>query len=98
MVIKMSDLINKQAVIDAFYQYPNVNWTTLDVMEKINEVPSTQPEHGHWVEDCRYYDLKCSKCGERSLCYFDEEELDYYLCRSKYCPNCGAKMDEVINE
>lgn len=62
----------------------------------LQEAPTVDlVEHGHWVEDCRYYDLKCSKCGERSLCYFDEEELDYYLCRSKYCPNCGAKMDEV---
>ena len=40
------------------------------------------------------YDLKCSKCGKRPLYSFNEEELDYYLCRSKYCPNCGAYMME----
>lgn len=40
----MNDLISRQAAIEAFYQYPNINWTTLDVMERINEVPSAQPE------------------------------------------------------
>ena len=40
----MSDLISRRAAIDAFYKYPNVNWTTLDVMKKINAVPSAQPE------------------------------------------------------
>jgi len=42
--ILMTDSISRKAAIDAFYQYPNVNWTTLDVMEKIKELPSAQPE------------------------------------------------------
>ena len=33
-----------------------------------------------------YYEWKCSECG----CIFEEDEPTY-----KYCPNCGAKMDEV---
>lgn len=33
-----------------------------------------------------YYEWKCSECG----CVFEEEEPTY-----NYCPNCGAKMDEV---
>lgn len=32
-----------------------------------------------------YYEWKCSQCG----CVFEDEEPTY-----KYCPNCGAKMDE----
>ena len=32
-----------------------------------------------------YYEWECSQCG----CVFEEEEPTY-----KYCPNCGAKMDE----
>ena len=66
--------------------------------EQLKNAPTIDlVKHGHWV-DTDYYDLKCSKCGERPLYYFNEEELDYYLCRSKYCPHCGAKMDEVTNE
>ena len=38
----MDDLISRQAAIDAFYYYPNINWTTLDVMEKIDKVPPAQ--------------------------------------------------------
>ena len=63
------------------------------ILANIDDMPTIDStEHGHWVEDHRYYDLKCSNCGERPLYYFNEEELDYYPCRSKYCPNCGAKM------
>ena len=40
----MDELINRQAAIDEFYKYPNINWTTLDVMKKINSLPSTQLE------------------------------------------------------
>ncbi len=36
----MSDLIDRQAAIDAFYKYPNIGWTTLDVLTKINALPS----------------------------------------------------------
>lgn len=55
----MSDLINRQQVIDAFYQYPNINWTTLDVMEKIKELPSVQPEqHEIGYSECANAMLK----------------------------------------
>lgn len=40
----MDELISKQQAIDEFYKYPNINWTTLDVMEKINSLPTTQLE------------------------------------------------------
>ena len=37
-------------------------------------------KHGHWIWEDHY--LVCSECGK---------END----RKNYCPNCGAKMDEV---
>jgi hypothetical protein len=40
----MSDLISRQAAIDAFYKHPNINWTTLDVLAKIDALPSAQPD------------------------------------------------------
>ena len=40
----MDDLISRQAAIDAFYKHPNINWTILDVLTKINALPSAQPE------------------------------------------------------
>lgn len=40
-----------------------------------------EPKTGHWIEDEYEMEVRCSACGE---------END--MC-SKYCPNCGARMD-----
>lgn len=59
-----------------------------DMKSEFEDAPTIDAEpvkHGRWVETDRddpcYY--ACSLCGKRS----DFEE--------NYCPNCGAKMDEV---
>ena len=45
--------------------------------------------HGHWILVNRPVDLidweKCSVCGYEN----------FYFSRFKFCPDCGAKMDEV---
>ena len=48
----------------------------------INDLESleAEPKHGRWIWQGHY--LVCSECGK---------END----RTNYCPNCGAKMDEV---
>ena len=47
--------------------------------------------HGQWymLEDCANDGLYCSACGRR----VHHEEFAYKKLKSKYCPNCGAKMD-----
>lgn len=42
--------------------------------------------HGHWVYD-HWCEFKCSNCGGWS-------NSEPYRGREKYCPNCGANMDE----
>lgn len=45
--------------------------------------------HGHWVreeDDCGNY-WSCSHCKQFS-----------YSGKSRYCPNCGSKMDETVIE
>ena len=87
----MDKLISQQAAIDAFYQYPNINWTTLDVMEKIKELPSVQPERktGHWIKTARwgrvYY---CDRCRN----YLDFDGVNAGRGSTNFCPNCGADM------
>lgn len=59
-----------------------------DVKFDIDEAPTIDAEpvrHGHWVANrlCDFWG--CSCCGESTFL-----ESDY-----QYCPNCGAKMDEV---
>lgn len=46
---------------------------------------------GYWVYSEKGYVINCSNCGERlELCYPDGTEIR----ATKYCPNCGAKMDK----
>ena len=48
-------------------------------------------KHGYWKEitDPIFASTyKCSVCGNDAI-------LDYDFVLTKYCPNCGSKMDEV---
>ena len=57
----------------------------------VNEVPSAQPEQkvGKWIrhenEDGEPYGHNCSVCGEWYVMPYG---------KTKFCPNCGAKMEE----
>ena len=56
-----------------------------DVMSTIDEMPTVEPKHGHWVKSLDHYDrYMCSVCG-----HLTNTESD------NYCQYCGAKMDEV---
>lgn len=55
-----------------------------------------QPKTGHWVLSGGYW--RCSECKEKSLLKLDKATggyREYEPVRSKYCPQCGAKMQEV---
>ena len=47
-------------------------------------------KHGSWVgiDDFPHEDWECTNCGY--IIYGDDDIRDLH-----YCPNCGAKMDEV---
>ena len=101
MVRVMSDYIKREDAID--YLTTNINWfdadgietseeeKRADITELVNGVSSANVapvRHGRWSEEniiaCggfvrEYYE--CSICFGRNT------------CRSKYCPNCGARMD-----
>lgn len=58
------------------------------VMEYIEEIPSAdvQPvKHGHWIKEQRWNDYSCSCCSG--------EYIGHGAVIWKYCPNCGAKMN-----
>ena len=69
------------------------------VLRIVDEQPTIDPyKHGKWtwkqcvsVDDG--YDLICSCC--KSICdgYYDDENGEYLFKKSRFCPNCGAKMD-----
>ena len=43
-------------------------------------------KHGRWLDGI------CTNCGVEALEYVDEEG-DWLVYTTDYCPNCGAKMD-----
>lgn len=52
------------------------------VLSHTPTVDAVEVVHGRWIGTL--YDFKCSACGVyQSL----------YSGRTRYCPNCGAKMD-----
>ena len=49
--------------------------------------------HGRWIETHEVLDyIKCSECGKDWCTVANDTET------FNYCPNCGAKMDEVRDE
>lgn len=77
----MSDLIDRQAAIDAmFAEMPGLTFN--DVLRILRTLPSAQPEQkaARWKgEGFGYY--RCSLCGMIGN-------------GTRYCPNCGAYIGE----
>lgn len=76
----------------------NINWTTLDVMEKIDKVPSAQSERNtaEWIygEKDGADGWYCSKCGFHIPWYYDYYGLNNinFIRDFHTCPHCDAKM------
>ena len=82
----MSDLIDRDAAIEALKRAETITkaFGYHNVIDTIRELSSVQPEpkKGRWIKmsdaDRIYY--CCSRCGEEGN-------------RTRFCPNCGAKME-----
>ena len=96
----MDDLIIRQAAIDAIFSEPlyesgmkkrDADAAVIAIYEKIKSLPSAQPKQkvGKWIrhenEDGEPYGHNCSVCGEWYVMPYG---------KTKFCPNCGAKMEE----
>ena len=62
-----------------------------------NDIKETDKKHGYWfaLDECANEGVYCSVCNKKvyKLNYANQK------LKSKYCPNCGAIMDEKnINE
>lgn len=81
------EYIEKQALIEAFEPERSVDWYTPWIVDKINERPTAdvvEVVYGEWIrQDETFTRFMCSECGTKN-----------HNIRWRYCPNCGAKMDE----
>ena len=81
-----ADLIEKELTENGFYE-----------LDKIPTADVVPVKHGHWIEltdyvGDTYYD--CSACGES----WTTIEGDPWDNGMNYCPKCGTKMDEVLED
>lgn len=93
------DCISRQAVLDTIGNVPDYDdgmvWEALSHAQRdVALLPSVspQPKMGQWNFTKHYgrdYYV-CSVCGM--------ERMDDHSSGWNYCPNCGAKMQEVNNE
>ena len=85
------DAISRKAAIDAIWDGVNMDIYTREVKECLETLPpvTPQPKMGRWIEHINngMQYIECPKCSS----WF----LRMYLTRNSYCPNCGAKMQEV---
>lgn len=103
----MDDTISRRAAIKAIDDLPNCYNGYSDTYDKayiigvLEEVPTIEPKRGRWedveevleegITDGTPYTImsvgyKCSECGNEMGNLWS------------FCPNCGAKMDEVEDE
>ena len=96
----MSDLISRNALLDAIPK--NDELLSVDVRRIICEAPIIDAEpvrHGRWVYDPNGMDFNlgawvCSECRERNNNLGGMRRINpYQFVGSRFCPNCGAKMD-----
>ena len=104
----MSDLISRQAAIEAVMECYDNDELFEVYEEKLRELPPSQPEQpepkrGEWLERdvidepkgkhiTQWQSARCSVCGR----YHTTPYL-YSFTHYNFCPNCGADMREVTN-
>ena len=100
------DLISRQAAIDAITKYC-LKYDLRELLADIECLPTADlseysdklwktayergkaeadPRKGKWIDYCG--GVKCDQCG------FECDDT-YYLGEANFCPNCGARMEEL---
>ena len=92
----MSDLIDRQAAIDATWFEPSytdpLNVLT-EVRDRLKALPSAQPERqkGEWIDYTEDGYVECPFCHNATNCDGNKDELHF-------CFSCGADLKGEDNE
>ena len=96
----MSDLISRQAALEAIEELKNRYFDRKVVLAKaqdaVNNLPTIGPvKHGRWI---KHRDRTCWYCSECTTddyyAYTWDCDTGEYEFQDNYCPNCGARMVE----
>ena len=105
----MSDLISRQAAIDAikalWNDAPSAQHVSamFDCEDAIRALPSAEPvRHGKWEPCCEWHgtngeiETRAYSCSECAIIIpVDIQDVRFSRgCFLRYCPNCGARMDK----
>lgn len=95
----MYEYIERKAIRDTLYDADAITMSGVKILNQFPDADVAPVRHGRWIKDnnslqtddyyCCYFDYNCSECGN---VVNNRYELP------KYCPNCGAKMDDELNE
>lgn len=102
----MPEYIEREAAIGAAFSATSLgNSAFRDVYDTVNRlrlIPAAEVapvRHGRFLPGNsrpRTWQFKCSNCG--GIAYFPQPKYFSKGCGYRYCPNCGAKMDEEAKE
>ena len=96
----MAEYIDREALRDALYDADAITMSGVKILNQFPVADVAPVRHGIWISltDCSNAGVYCSVCHKKVY------KEDYAICnrknklRSDYCPNCGAKMDDELNE
>lgn len=80
-----ADALKEVMCIDCDNKHLCTESPACDTVQQIDAQPTIEPKHGRWIKP-RYHKTvcQCSVCGILPV-----------RGEPNYCPNCGAKMNEV---
>jgi hypothetical protein len=105
-LIRKTDVLD---LLNDFYSDFEEYSRLFDDIDFMNPVNAVEPKTGHWIEDAKTYygelkkrslgvdeytpyftdDIACSECLAKYSVLDNETQF------FKYCPNCGARMEEI---
>lgn len=98
----MAEYIKREDAVDAvseiYYDTPAINLTMGKLEVAIGGIPAADVApvaHGEWKEltNCSNSGVYCSVCHKKVYAGDCARCNNRNKIRSKFCPNCGAKMD-----